>query len=249
MVSLKVCSVLMLIAFSAATPATKPAFWKDTALDNAVEEMRSLCANNDVISCLKFKFMSFLDGFFKKDAYQILDNVEVKRNGFHPNEISGRSDSSLEDNVEQYIQSHDVKFKLPLGGSSVTVTAGNLDNDEIDFKLRLSENNGEAKGRKSKLKKIIVPIFIFILLKAITLIPLALGVLGLKAWNALQLSFFSFIISIGLAIFQLCKKIASDGHHAHIAHPWESSYARSFEAQPVPADKEEAQTMAYNAYV
>lgn len=62
-------------------------------------------------------------------------------------------------------------------------------------------------ARKSKLKKIVIPIMVFVLLKAMTLIPLALGVLGLKAFNALQLSFFSFIVSIALAIFQLCKKV------------------------------------------
>lgn len=51
---------------------------------------------------------------------------------------------------------------------------------------------------------------VFVLLKAMTLIPLALGVLGLKAFNALQLSFFSFVASIALAIFQLCKKVRRD---------------------------------------
>jgi hypothetical protein len=65
----------------------------------------------------------------------------------------------------------------------------------------------EARGKKSKLKKIMIPILVFVLLKAMTLVPLALGVLGLKAWNALQLSFFSFIVSFALAVFQLCKKV------------------------------------------
>lgn len=104
-------------------------------------------------------------------------------------------------------------------------------------------------ARKSKLKKIFIPILIFILLKAMTLIPLALGVLGLKAWNALQLSFFSFVVSVGLAIFQLCKKLATDNAPPQIsAHgAWDAGYsghyARSFEA-PV-----EAQNMAYSAYM
>lgn len=53
----------------------------------------------------------------------------------------------------------------------------------------------------------LIPIMVFVLLKAMTLIPLALGVLGLKAWNALQLSFFSFVTSLALAIFNLCKKV------------------------------------------
>lgn len=100
--------------------------------------------------------------------------------------------------------------------------------------------------KKSKIKKIFVPILVFILLKAITLVPLALGVLGIKAWNALQLSFFSFIISVSLAIFQLCKKLAGDhGHPQIVAHnPWDAHYRRSLEVNP----EQNAQEMAYSAY-
>lgn len=68
----------------------------------------------------------------------------------------------------------------------------------------------QEEGRKSKLKKILIPVLVFVLLKAITLVPLFIGVLGVKAWNGLQLSFFSFVISVALAVFQLCKKIAAD---------------------------------------
>lgn len=85
-----------------------------------------------------------------------------------------------------------------------------------------------------------------------TLIPLALGILGLKAWNALQLSFFSFVVSIALAVFQLCKKIAADSPAPQIsAHgPWEAAAynhyaARSFDTQ-IP--EEDALKMAYSAY-
>lgn len=73
--------------------------------------------------------------------------------------------------------------------------------------LFVSGARSVGEARKAKLKKIIVPILVFVLLKAMTLIPLAIGVLGLKAWNALQLSFFSFVVSVALAIFQLCKKV------------------------------------------
>lgn len=87
-----------------------------------------------------------------------------------------------------------------------------------------------------------------------TLVPLALGILGLKAWNALQLSFFSFVISVGLAIFQLCKKIAADSAQPQIAAhgPWESAAfsqhyaARSFDDNALA---NQAQQMAYSAYL
>lgn len=93
--------------------------------------------------------------------------------------------------------------------SKVTVSPRNLDSDELSLNIKFNKDGARSVGeaRKAKLKKIIVPILVFVLLKAMTLIPLAIGVLGLKAWNALQLSFFSFVVSVALAIFQLCKKV------------------------------------------
>lgn len=122
-----------------------------------------------------------------------------------------------------------------MADAKVTVSPKNLNNNELTFNVKyFNEGKSASEGmahfsqcsttnlidlkkkmffivtaRKSKLKKIVIPIMVFVLLKAMTLIPLALGVLGLKAWNALQLSFFSFVISTAMAIFQLCKKVMS----------------------------------------
>lgn len=79
------------------------------------------------------------------------------------------------------------------------------------------------------------------------LIPLALGILAIKTWNALQLSFVSFVVAVALGVWNLCKKISGDHVHPHIvaAHPvWEDPHhaARRFA-------EEEAQKMAYSAYV
>jgi len=94
----------------------------------------------------------------------------------------------------------------------------------------------------------LVPIMVFLLLKAMTLIPLALGVLGLKAWNALQLSFFSFVTSVALAVFQLCKKIAAESTPppvaAHVG-PWE--YGSHYAAARSSLD-EDAHNLAYRAH-
>jgi hypothetical protein len=100
------------------------------------------------------------------------------------------------------------------------------------------------RRKKHKLKKILIPIAVFLLLKALTLIPLFIGILGIKAWNALQLSFGSFVLSFALAIFQLCKKIAGDSvpHQPIVAHSaaWDSQ--RSFDTAF------DAQDLAYSAY-
>lgn len=107
------------------------------------------------------------------------------------------------------MQSHDVTVDLPFAGTKFTISPKNINEDELNLNIKFpTEGRSSVEARKSKLKKIFIPILVFVLLKAMTLVPLALGVLGLKAWNALQLSFFAFIVSVSLAIFQLCKKVS-----------------------------------------
>lgn len=158
--------------------------------------------------------------------------------------VSARSDD-LAVKLEKFVQSRDIKFQVPASDATITYSAAGVDGNEMSFKVNFGATGRAVEARKSKLKKIFIPILVFVLLKAMTLIPLALGVLGIKAWNALQLSFFSFITSTALAIFQLCKKIAAEHHHPQIAAhgPWDA--ARSFDAEPV---NEDAQNLAYNAF-
>ncbi|XP_044755182.1 uncharacterized protein LOC123314128 [Coccinella septempunctata] len=236
--------LVAVVAAAKASPA-KQQQWEDLFPQINMEEMRSMCDGDDPISCLKLKAISFLNNIFQLDNYKLSDSVEINKNSYRSNDISARSEASVGDKIENYIKSHDVTFKFPALDSEVTVDARNLDSDSLDVKLRFNSGTEVVEARKSKLKKILFPILTFVLLKAITLVPLALGVLGLKAWNALQLSFFSFIVSVGLAVFQLCKKIAADNAPPQIAAhaPWEpTSYAaRSF--------NEDAQNIAYSAYV
>ncbi|XP_044594875.1 uncharacterized protein LOC123272241 [Cotesia glomerata] len=235
------------VALAAAQPAKIEA-WKSSNMDSIVEQTKSDCArNNDDMACMKFKVLNLLDQIFRKDNFKVSDAIEVTRNS-QPVEETARSESSFIDTVQNYLVSHDVTFKMPLD-AAVKVSARNIENDQLSFDLKFGQGRAVEEARRSKLKKVIIPIMVFVLLKAMTLIPLAIGVLGLKAWNALQLSFFSFVVSVGLAIFQLCKKIAADSHSAPIsAHgPWEyQAQYRGFSDQA--DDQSAAQHLAYAAY-
>jgi Protein of unknown function (DUF1676) len=135
----------------------------------------------------------------------------VRSNGYIPSAYEQRSEKDVFEKVSDYVQSHDVTVNLPVADAKVTISPKALNEGEFNVNVKFAEvgaRSVEARG-KSKLKKIMIPILVFVLLKAMTLVPLALGVLGLKAWNALQLSFFSFIISFALAVFQLCKKVST----------------------------------------
>lgn len=215
--SVVVC-VVVLTSLACASPRNVSPF------DGMVEEMRSLCdEGNDSLACMKYKVMNFLDKIlqkenfkvswesykkddFKENFYQLSDDIEVRQNGYTPSAYEQRSDKDVFEKISDYVQSHDVTVNLPAADAKVTISPKSLNNGEFNVNVKYT-NDVESRGRKHKLKKIMMPIFVFVLLKAMTLVPLALGVLGLKAWNALQLSFFSFIISFALAIFQLCKKV------------------------------------------
>ncbi|XP_057652287.1 uncharacterized protein LOC130891506 [Diorhabda carinulata] len=166
-------------------------------------------------------------------------NVEIKSNGIE----TGRSSNvgGIEDHIENYIKSHEVTFDLPIIGSKVTLEGRNLDNDEMNMKLKFGTDI-EARKKKRKLKKLFIPILIFVVIKALTLIPLALGILGIKAWNASQLSFISFISSIAIAIWKLCTKVGPEPpqiiHQAYDPHLHHYHLDRS----------DNAQQMAYAGY-
>lgn len=73
---------------------------------------------------------------------QIFD-VDIKQNQVLP-ERHGRS---IEDELEDYVKSHD--FTIPLSGlgTSVTLEGRSLENDELNLKLKYdTEEKGEVEG-------------------------------------------------------------------------------------------------------
>lgn len=82
-----------------------------------------------------------------------------------------------------------------------------------------------------------------------TLIPLALGILGIKTWNAIQLSFVSFVTTLALAVWKLCSKVNGDHPHPQVIH--ETFDPHHFDHHHIAAsrsDQMEGVQMAYNAY-
>lgn len=75
---------------------------------------------------------------------QLFDDVEVRQNGFSGSDNSARSENAgLMDTVEQYIESHDVTFKVPVAGAKVTVSPKNINDDELNLKIKFT-NEGRS---------------------------------------------------------------------------------------------------------
>ncbi|XP_013100093.2 uncharacterized protein LOC106082249 isoform X1 [Stomoxys calcitrans] len=229
-------------------------------MQSMIDEENAKCeSGTDSMACVKVRAMRLVDTVMTKDEFKI-SNVEVKSNGYQSPASEARSTGNFFDVVEKYLQGHDVTMDLPMADAKVTVSSRNLANDELNLNVKFAgdgvvEGKGKKgglfkKGKKHRLRKMAMPIMVLILLKAITIIPMAIGILKIKAMNALGLGFFSFIVSVGLAIFQVCKKIAHEHHSAHItAHgPWDGRSVSSIPSveqfETIPA----AQNLAYNAY-
>ncbi|XP_039275537.1 uncharacterized protein LOC111053610 [Nilaparvata lugens] len=266
------CSVAIAVVCVSALAAALPTESEAPAAQvpkSVSDELRLQCANNDGIACIKYKFLDLLDQALSKDTIQVSDSVSVEKNTESVAETDEDNETSsgrgFLDQAEQYVKSHDLVVRLPkmLGGASLSFSSRNMDLDEVSMKLKMQDESGvEGKSRKNRrLRRLLIPLMIFVLLKAMTLVPLAVGVLGLKAWNALQLSFFSFVISISLAIFQLCKKIAADNAVVPAAHTsaWDAykyAAARNFLTQAATVgaterrleDADAAQMLAYSGY-
>lgn len=248
---------------------------RPTDMQSMINEENNKCeSGEDSMACIKVRAMRFLDSVISKDNFKLAD-VEVRSNGFQPtpsdSEHARSQESNFLDIIENYIRGHDAVVSLPIAGAEtkITVSSRNLNTNEFNLNLKFDDDSDdvvEGKGKKRRLRKIVMPIMVLILLKAMTIIPMAIGILKIKAFNALALGFFSFIVSVGLAIFQLCKKIAAEHHSAHItAHgPWDG---RSVDASPLIYSSqpllnnnqqqqqqqnqqlEAAQDLAYSAYV
>ncbi|XP_068153744.1 uncharacterized protein Osi19 [Drosophila tropicalis] len=265
MAKLLLVIVVGVVALAAATQgATTP------QLQRLIAEEQSKCASGqDSMACIKERAMRFVDNVMSKESYTV-SNLEVRSNGEKSAPVSEARANSADgfiDAIENYMRGHDVSMNLPGADAKITVSARNLANDELSLNLQLNQDNDDdeieargkkgnifKKGKKHRLRKLAMPILVLILLKAITVIPMAIGILKIKAFNALALGFFSFIVSVGLAIFQLCKKIAHDHHHtAHItAHgPWDGrTFAGAVPAAVVeqPQYSASAQNLAYQGY-
>ncbi|XP_046995329.1 uncharacterized protein LOC124607161 [Schistocerca americana] len=251
----------VLVAAAVATPRRD--FKGVAAMDDTLSMLSTECdAKKDSLSCVKYKVLTVIEQLFRKESFKVSDGVTVVKNDAEPapqEAGSARGSSSWVDAAMELVTGHDLRVQLP-GETTLVVSPRALDtagevSATLQFDNRALEGRSVEEARKSKLKKIIVPVLVFVLLKAITLVPLLVGALGLKAWNALQLSFFSFIISVALAVFQLCKKLASDAAawpaaatvSAHA--PWEPSGAGHQVAwgRAAPAE-DDAQRLAYRGY-
>ncbi|BES96529.1 Protein of unknown function (DUF1676) [Nesidiocoris tenuis] len=193
---------------------------------------------SDVAGCLQGKAVTFMDRAARAESISFGDAISVVRTkpldisregkALSDNDVEeagkeGRLTDLLWDRAARFLSSHTVKVNLP------KISAEDL-------------KSGVEEGR-GKMKKMMGTMMMMGAMKAMALIPIALGVLFLLAGKALIIAKIALVLSLIITL----KKLLSAKQEEHGG--WQSSGGhgggwdrRSMESSPI------AHNLAYNAY-
>uniref|UniRef100_A0AAG5CNL1 Uncharacterized protein n=1 Tax=Anopheles atroparvus TaxID=41427 RepID=A0AAG5CNL1_ANOAO len=144
-------------------------------------------ADASVMGCLKGKVLLYLDG--------VLGLREEQARAFDETNV----DKVIFDRVARVLATHEFRVQLP-EDSVVSYRADKgLDIDVVPAGL------ATARGHLLK-KKLLLPVLLLLKLKMKALMPIFLGLIGLKAMKALILSKLAITLVLGFLVAQLVKK-------------------------------------------
>jgi len=182
------------------------------------------CGEKDMMLCIKMRALTFVDRALRRpEDIALMDGVKLVRGGDVSRELNGRALSEAEldaslpkdaedreatvetmlvDRVARFLESHTLQLKVP--DASISDMRKSLD---------------EARGKKKKAAKILLPLLLLLKLKAAALIPLALGALALLALKALIVGKLALVLA---GLIGLQKLLGQKGHtqsYEVVAHP------------------------------
>ncbi|CAL7938067.1 unnamed protein product [Xylocopa violacea] len=235
----------LLAACALAAPASQDAAHQPSMLEEALDVYASCSGEPDISVCLKLKALRFVDRAARSadievvDGFKIVQTEEAKNSRADnarslndiestlPAEIGAKEtaiDEAISDRASKFLSTHTVELSLP---------------EEV------SRSFDEARGKKKKIVKSLLPILLLLKLKAAALIPIALGGLALLALKALVIGKIALIIS---AIIGLQKLLANKNQsYEVVAHPVHS-YGHEEHHDHHGWARSSGSDLAYNAY-
>ncbi|XP_050087572.1 uncharacterized protein LOC126572371 [Anopheles aquasalis] len=225
------------LAVAVAAPSNEA----DGMLTSALKFVRD-CGQQSIVLCAKERALN-LD---LNQNFQITDGITVKQSEDAASVPQGRSlndialpaepeareaeiDGLLVERAARFLETHTLEFKVP--------------KDSIEDMQRSLD---EARGKKKKVKKLLLPLLLLLKLKAAALLPLALGALALIAFKALIVGKIALILSAIIALKKLFDK-KGDQSYEVVAHP-HYSHSTSYDDHHGYARSLDAQNLAYAAH-
>lgn len=236
---------MLLVAVAAALPQPEPQPAEARSLysknsihteNDLLESIYKDCMQKDSASCMKVKFLSYIDKWFgsqgQKDTFTITEGVTVVKTS-NADAADGAPRASADDSIEsvilnrvqRYLQTHTIKIDLEGSKLVNAVTStGRALNEVVDSLSEDDSPEEEGRGKKKKAAKLLGPLMAALAMKAAALIPLALGAIALLAGKALIVGKIALVLSAILGL----KKLLSGGHGKHVtyevvSHPHHSS--------------------------
>ncbi|CAK9824549.1 hypothetical protein ANTRET_LOCUS2702 [Anthophora retusa] len=235
-----IAAVLAASVFAAPAVQDQPSI-----LEEALDVYASCSGEEDVSVCLKLKALSFVDRAARSADIEVVDGFKIVQT---EEAKSSRADNarSLND-IESTLPAETEAKEAAIDEALVDRTAKFLSTHTVELSLpeEVSRSFDEARGKKKKIVKSLLPILLLLKLKAAALIPIALGALALLALKALVIGKIALIVS---AIIGL-QKLLGNKHQSYevVAHPVHS-YGHEEHHDHHGWARSSGSDLAYNAY-
>ncbi|XP_078032727.1 DUF1676 domain-containing protein Osi9 [Augochlora pura] len=206
----------LLASCTFAAPATQDPAAQPSILEEALDVYAS-CSGDDVAVCLKLKALRFVDRAARSadidvfDGFKIVQTEEAKDSRAD----NARSLNDIESTLPAEVEAKEAAINEALFDRTARFLSTHT--VELSIPEEVSRSFDEARGKKKKIVKSLLPILLLLKLKAAALIPIALGALALLALKALAIGKIALIIS---AIIGL-QKLFANKHQSYevVAHP------------------------------
>ncbi|XP_011880702.1 PREDICTED: uncharacterized protein LOC105569121 [Vollenhovia emeryi] len=206
-----------------------------TILEEALNVYTSCSGESSISVCLKMKALRYVDRAARSADIEIVDGFKIVQTEETKN---SRADNarSLND-IESTLPAETEAKEAAIDQAIVDRAAKFLSTHTVELSLPedVSRSFDEARGKKKKIVKSLLPILLLLKLKAAALIPIALGALALIAFKALVIGKIALIISLILGLQKLLayksqsyEVVAHPVHdYGHDAHHDHHGWARS----------------------
>lgn len=229
----KIVGLLCILVTVTALPAEETRGPSRNAVGSENELMDSIytdCLKKDSVSCVKYKFLSFVDKVVDaRDQFSLSEGVTVvKSPGSEGAPRSLNSDESIEslilNRIQNFLQTHTIKVELKGTDIVNAVSSTGRALEDVSENILGDESDGksESRGKKKKAVKMLGPLLMLIALKGAALLPLVLGAIALIAGKALLIGKIALVLS---AVIGLKKLLSQEKHVTYevVAHPHHTS--------------------------
>ncbi|XP_076174704.1 DUF1676 domain-containing protein Osi9 [Ptiloglossa arizonensis] len=242
-----VVTAAVLVASVLAAPAAQDQPQVETSiLEEALDVYASCSGEESLAVCLKLKALRFVDRAARSADIDVVDGFKIVQTEEAKSGSRAENARSLND-IESTLPSEVEAKEAAINDALFDRTAKFLSTHTVELSLpeEVSRSFDEARGKKKKIVKSLMPILLLLKLKAAALIPIALGALALLALKALVIGKIALIVSAIIAL----QKLFANKHQSYevVAHPVHT-YGHEEHHDHHGWARSAGSDLAYNAY-